>query len=292
MSTPLPSAPIGATSEATSPASPRNRFATASLFAAALLGPAALWEPRLAVFSVLLLVVAFGAFTRYAGPARGVLRVALVVGFTTALIGMGRFVLEEALPGIVAASGRASGDRAVSRLREILFAQDASRRLGLLDPDGNGVGGAGRLGELTKPGAGRAAPSHRETSPPLGPHFRPRVQTPQGAAAEEGDYLYLVCVPGSDGTLTAEATAPVDEVAAERRFVAYAWPARPGGPPTAFFIDEHERILETENLGPDSAARLLGAQRAPSCQDALAPPHAQGWTPWRDKAPRQSLPGL
>ncbi len=277
----------------TSPTSARDRAAAALLFGAALLGPAALWEPRLAVFSILLLVVASAALTRHQGPHRRALRLALVVGFVTALLGMGRFVLKEALPGIVAASSRASGERAVSRLREILFAQDASRRLALIDPDGNGVGGAGRLGELTGSAPARG-PSSAEplASPPLGHRFRPGVPTREGAAARDGDYLYLVCVPGDDGRLTAHADAPVDEAAAERRFVAYAWPALPEAPPTAFFIDEYERILQTDNQGPDPRPRLLGAEQPPSCDDALGPPYGQTWTPWRGKRPRESLPGL
>lgn len=278
----------------TSPTSARDRAAPVLLVGAALLGPAALWEPRLAVFSVLLLVVASAALTRHRGPHRRALRIALGVGFVTALLGMGRFVLQEALPGIVAASTRASGERAVSRLREILFAQDASRRLALIDPDGNGVGGAGRLGELAGTDPVRPGPSSSGPldSPPLGHRLRPSVPTREGAAALEGDYLYMACVPGADGRLTAHPEAPVDEAAAERRFVAYAWPARPEAPPTAFFIDEHERILQTDNERTEPGPRLLGPERPPSCDDALVPPYDQTWTPWRGKRPRESLPGL
>jgi hypothetical protein len=258
-----------------------------------LLGPATLVEPRLAVFAVLLLIIGLAALTRYAGRPRRVLRGVLVASLLVALLGMGRFVLEEALPGIVSASVRATGDRAVSRLREILFAQDASRRLALIDPDGNGVGGAGRLGELTGTRPPRSASGASLPHPPLGPLFRPRIETPSGPAAEEGEYLYLVCIPGTDGRLTAAADAPVDEHAAERRFVAYAWPSRVDGAQTsAYFLDEHERILETDNDAASGALRLVGASRAPACSDALDSEHADAWKPWRDKQPRQKLPGL
>lgn len=286
-----------ARSDSPSEASSSPAALSALLALACLLGPLALAEARAAVFAVLLLIIALAALTRHRGRARPWLRLGLVTSLVLAILGLGRFVLKEALPGIVEASGRATGDRAVSRLREILFAQDASRRLGLIDPDGNGIGGAGRLAELTGANPPRPTPGKPAGTPlphpPLGPLFRPRVTTPHGPAAEEGDYLFLVCVPGRDGRLTAFLDAEVDEAAAERRFVAYAWPAQPGGAQTgAFFIDEHERILETDNAGNDGSPRLWGPERAPDCHDALEPPHAATWRPWRNKQPRKSLPGL
>lgn len=248
------------------------------------------------MFAVLLLIIALAASGRYRGSGRKGLRFTLLAGLVIALLGMGRFVLREALPGIVAASGRAAGERAVSRLREILFAQDASRRLGLIDPDGNGVGGAGRLGELTgatpvRPGSSLAPLEF----PPLGVHFRPHVSTRHGEAAEEAGYLYMVCVPTTSGRLSARADASVDEAAAERRFVAYAWPAEVVHQThPAYFIDEHERILETANESSDDPTqpRLLGAERAPDCYDALEGPTSSEWTAWRGKQPRSRLPGL
>lgn len=274
------------------------RSRTAWLGVLALLGPLTLLEPRLAVFGVLLLVIGLAALTRYRGPSRKLLLVSLGTSLLLALIGMARFVLQEALPGILEASGRATETHAVSRLREILVTQDAVRRLGLIDPDGNGVGGAGRLGELTgtsplRPGTPKEQGAPTTLNPPLlGPHFRPRVVTPSGDAAEEGDYLYLVCVPARQGGLTAQMTSLVDERAAEKRFVAYAWPKRVGpAQERAFFLDEYERILETPNRRADGTFRLLGPQRAPACDDALTGPFASEWRPWRGKRPRSSLPG-
>lgn len=250
------------------------------------------------MFGVLLLVIGLAALTRYRGPGRKLLVVSLGTSLSIALVGTGRFVLREALPGILEAGGRATETHAVSRLREILVTQDAVRRLGLIDPDGNGIGGAGRLGELTgtsplRPGtSNQPGPSTTLNPPLLGPHFRPRVATPAGDAAEEGDYLYLVCVPDRHGGLTALTTALVDEHAAEKRFVAYAWPKRVGpAQERAFFLDEHERILETPNRRPDGTLRLLGPDRAPACDDALTGPFASEWRPWRGKRPRSSLPG-
>jgi hypothetical protein len=131
----------------------------------------------------------------------------------------------------------------------------------------------------------------------LAPYLTPRVLTSQGPAAEEQDYLYLVCVPDTHARLTARTEDPIDERLAERRFVAYAWPRASSHQTAAFFIDEHERILESDNRGDGDPAgpkslRLLGAERAPTCDDALAPPTQNEWRVWRNKAPRHSLPGL
>jgi hypothetical protein len=108
--------------------------------------------------------------------------------------------------------------------------------------------------------------------------------------------MYLVCVPDAHGQLTARPEDAVDERLAERRFVAYAWPRAGSHQSASFFIDEHERILESDNQRPGGrgpeALRLLGAERAPRCDDALAAPTQNEWRAWRNKAPRRSLPGL
>ncbi len=274
---------------------PPSRLHSRLLYALLVLGPASLLESRLSIFAVLLLVIGLASLSRVDSRTRKFFGVTLGLSLALAVVGLGRFVLVEALPGIVEAGGRASGGRAVSVLREISFAQDASRRHGLIDPDRNGVGGAGRLGELT--GGVPARGARQLETPPLAPYLTPRILTPEGPAAEEQDYLYLVCVPGADGKLTARADAPVDERLAERRFVAYAWPRRGSHQTAAFFIDEHERILESDNgaaaghTEPDRL-RLIGAERTPRCNDALAPETQKEWRVWRNKAPRRSLPGL
>lgn len=263
------------------------------LLLALLLGPLSVLEPRLSIFAVLLLVIALASLSRLGERQRRPFALSLGVTLTLAVLGLGRFVLHTALPGIVGAAARASGGRAVSVLREILFAQDASRRLALIDPDGDGVGGAGRLGELT--GVNEARGKIRLETPPLAPYLTPRVPTPRGSAAEEADFLYLVCVPGKDGKLTARDSDEVDEEAAERRFVAYAWPAREtSGQTSAFFIDEHERILVSENRATtgERKLRLVGPGQAPECDDALTSGSARQWQTWRNKEPRRSLPGL
>jgi hypothetical protein len=269
---------------------PPSRIHSRLLYSLLLLGPASLLESRLSIFAVLLLVIGLASLSRVDARSRRRFGWALGITLALAVIALGRFVLVEALPGIIEAGGRASGGRAVSVLREVSFAQDASRRLALIDPDRNGVGGAGRLGELT--GAAPPRGAGRLETPPLAPYLTPRVLTPQGPAAEEQDYLYLVCVPGTHGRLTARPDDQVDERLAERRFVAYAWPRDGSHQSAAFFIDEHERVLESDNRGPGDELRLVGAARAPSCDDALAPTTQNEWRVWRKKAPRRSLPGL
>ncbi len=269
---------------------PPSRLHSRFLYALLLLGPASLLESRLSIFAVLLLVIGLASLSRVDARSRTQFGWALGITLTLAVVALGRFVLVEALPGIIEAGGRASGGRAVSVLREISFAQDASRRLALIDPDKNRIGGAGRLGELT--GTIQARGAERIETPPLAPYLTPRVLTPQGPAAEEQDYLYLVCVPNAQGQLTARPEDPVDERLAERRFVAYAWPREGSHQSAAFFIDEHERILESDNRGPGEAMRLVGAGRAPTCDDALSSTTQNEWRVWRNKAPRRSLPGL
>ncbi len=284
------------------PRAPLTRPHAFTIACLAIVGLASAFETRLSIFGVLLLVIGLASLSRVREPERRLAMGALTVSMVFAVIGLGRFVLNEALPGIIEAGGRASGGRAVSRLREILFAQDASRRLGLIDPDGNGIGGAGRLAELT--GAAPVRGLTRLETPPLAPQHTPRVDTPTGDAAEDGEYLFIVCVPAASGGFTARLDDPVDEPRAERAFLAYAWPASPDAPSSAaYFLDEHERILESPNRaqGDEPAAagdeprvrplRLVGATHAPSCTDAIAPETAGEWRPWRGKQPRKHLVG-
>jgi hypothetical protein len=88
----------------------------------------------------------------------------------------------------------------------------------------------------------------------------------------------------------------VDETLAERRFVAYAWPASIHNQQTdAFFIDEYEQILQAPNVEVIAGYRkfrLIGSESPPSCDDALAEPTRSHWSVWRGKKPRTTLPGL
>lgn len=248
-------------------------------------------DPRGAVFALLLNCIALAALPSQVG--RGPDRRArfelytLLGALCLNLLSVGRFVVREAMPGISEARAREESARAVSRLREILFAEDALRRLAAIDPDGDGVGSAGLLGELsgTAPARGRSAILH----PPLAERFAPRTGTSEGPALEEGGFLYIVCLPRAEGGYTARPSDPIDEERAERNWFAYAWPATDGGAITStFFIDQHEAIRETRGNGP---APWAGPYRAPPCDAAIHPSSRDLFVPWRGKIPRTELPG-
>lgn len=253
----------------------------------ALSGVLSLLLLPLSVLAVLLHVIALAATTRMDPQARRWVLPLLVLTGLCSVGAMARFVLSDALAGIIEARGRDSSARAVSILREILFAEDAMRRYAFIDPDGDRVGSAGRLGELTGVvGARGGAPL---AIPPLAPRLMPGASTRSGPALDHGGYYFLVCLPAPGGGWATHHDDPVDDEAAERRFLAYAWPNAADAPhKAAFFMDEHERILESANqLG--GKLRLVGAAGAPDCADALLNPEL--WQPWRGKQPRTTLPG-
>jgi hypothetical protein len=206
-----------------------------------------------------------------------------------ATAGFLRFLVIEAMPGIVQGGTRATENAAVSKLREILFAENSLRKKAEIDPDGDGIGSAGLLTEL----AGFAGLRGGKTLvPPLLEHVPSPIETPIGDAVELGGYLFVVCLPKPGGGFTAEARDAVDEEAAERRFLAYAWPsADKRGLKYAFFMDEHERILFAKSSNRPGKARRLGPDAPPSCDDAVAAASASAWQVWRHKQPRRALPG-
>jgi hypothetical protein len=250
------------------------------------LGLASAVEPRLSVFALLGLVIGLAATTRLPEGRRTLPRGLLLAALVPAALGLARFARGEALPGIAEARGRDVSNRSVSLLREVLFAEDAMRRYAELDHDGDGVGSAALLGELA--GATPARGAKRLATPPLAPRHAPRAATSSGPALAADGYLLILCLPTPSGGLTARPGDAIDEEAAERRWVGYAWPADDRGPRSAYFIDEHERILESAGA-PADAPRLVGGEHAPACDDALARPEL--WRPWRDKRPRDALPG-
>lgn len=254
-----------------------------------LLGVLSTVVPKVSVFAFLLLVIALSSLFRLESPKKRLASILLFCSLGLSLFGIYRFVDKEALQGISEARGRATSKRAVSLLREILFAEDAVRRLALIDPDGNKVGGAGRLGELS--GSVPARGTSPVKTPPLSVRLSPRFPTSSGPAAESDGYLLIVCVPGREKEWVTNENEPVDERKSEERWVAYAWPVAEGlGHQTAYFIDEHERILESANI-EDGRLRLVGSARAPACDDALVPKTAHLWRTWNEKAPRATLPG-
>ena len=213
------------------------------------------------------------------GPER---RWLLVVAALASGIGVVRFILTEAMPGIVGGGHRAVEQGAVSRLREVLFAQDAMRRAGWIDPDGDGIGSAAFLTELC---GGKPLRGQAELPTPV-LSCGELVDTALGTAARSGAYLFSVCLPKPEGGWSAQPEPPVDEERAEREFVAYAWPEPATPSDMIFFIDQHENILVAPALS--QLSERDGALPAPTCTAALG----HEWTPWRDKKARPgSLPG-
>jgi hypothetical protein len=257
------------------------------LLLAVLAGLALLWPP-------LALPAGFACFIGVikasSEPAPRARRTTWLVAAASvlAVVAVVRFVVSEAMPGIVGGGRLAVGQRAVSRLREVLFAQDAMRRAAWIDPDGDGIGSAAFLGELCGEPPRRGQP--QRPTPVL--TCSELVQTPFGPAAQAAGYLYTLCLPAAGGGWTASPDAAVDEELAERAFVAYAWPA-PGAPfEQAFFIDAHENILSLD------LAELFGRRplsEVPeafglSCETALGAGRER-FRPWRGKQPREALPG-
>jgi hypothetical protein len=223
-----------------------------------------------------------------AGSQRRVLQLLIATAGISSAIGFVRFVVLEATPGIVQGGRAATAGHAVSRLRQILFAEDAMRKTAALDPDGDGIGSAALIGELT--GAEPLRNGARLDPPILSPaHYAKLDETPLGRAALVSGYYFIVCLPTPSGDWTARSGEPVDEELAERRFVAYAWPAAAGaGPHEVYFLDQHETILVHGNVDA-GAPRFVGPHFPPPCDSALREP--EGWRPWRGKTPRTELPG-
>ena len=260
------------------------------LILAGLLGLLSAFEDRASVFACLLLVIALASLSRFEHGKKRLFVWFLAVSALFTTVGMVRFVFGEALSGIAEARGRATSKKAVSLLREILFAQDAARRYGMIDPDGDGIGSAGRLGELS--GTDPARMKSKLSTPPLALRYTPRIATKSGPASEQEGYLLMICLPGAlANTWVTHPSEAVDDELAERRWVAYAWPAQEGlGHEAAYFINEHEEILESDNLS-DAGLRLFGSQHSPACDDALQPETRAFWQPWSGKKRREALPG-
>jgi hypothetical protein len=266
-----------------------NRKALGWLAGLAVVGALAAAIPPLSVpAGVVVLILALSFPSDRAPKYRVHAQVAVVAAAFGTLVGLVRFATSKAMLGIVTTGQSVTAVSALSKLREVVSAEDAQRRNAGWDPDKDGVGSAILVGALAgvlppRPGA--------QTAPPiLNHHFTRSVETPTGPAALVDGYLFIVCLPAASGGFTARPDQAVDDELAERRFVAYAWPSElAGGVGAAFFADEHERlaVIEPPRGTPPP---FIGAARPPSC-DAAIGPHAGDWKPWKNKQPRERLPG-
>jgi hypothetical protein len=245
---------------------------------AALGGAAAVW-PLLglpAVFLGLLGVLGLPGRSELGARASRVLVGLAVLG---AGVGLARFVVEIAMPGIVRGGRAAAEQRAVSWLRDVLFAEDAMRKAGWIDPDGDGIGSAALLGELC--GLAPSRGQRTRDNPVL--TCGELISTELGWVARRGGYLFAVCLPNRNGRWSAQPGPELDEEAAERQFVAYAWPDAGARFEHAFFLDQDENI---RSRGVAQGAPLL------TCDAARGPAARTDWVSWRGKRPRPGpLPG-
>lgn len=252
---------------------------------------ASLYFTKLGLFAAVGTFVAWASLPRAQGVELRRERWLLWIATLASAVGLVRFLVVEAMPGIVAGGNRFSEQRAVSRLREILFAEDMARRAALYDPDADHVGSAALLGELTgELGLRGKTP----LATPLLEGYPRLVETSLGPASEIGGYFLIVCLPAPGGAFTAEPQGPFDDEAAERRFIAYAWPSGSApGITSAIALDEHENILLAAALaaGAGKTAKRYGPSAPPACNDAIAPETRGAWQPWQHKRPRKTLPG-
>jgi hypothetical protein len=257
---------------------PRSERVAAWAAGVVCLSLASIVYPKLGLPAAFLTFIAVLALPDKARPSPR-LNGALLCAGLASCAGLLLFIVKEAVPGIVQGGRNAVEAKAVSRLRAIVSAQDALRRLAAVDPDHDGVGSAALIGEL----CGRVPLRGERPLDP--PPFACGDAAPStlGPADGAGAYVHVVCLPRLGGGWTAEPGVGVDEELAERRYLAYAWPRATSDFKRAFFSDEHERILE-KSL-PESGA---GPGRELRCDAAIT---ETGWTPWMGKQPRPNLPG-
>jgi hypothetical protein len=262
---------------------PRPLLLRTVLTAAAAL--ASIYFTKLGLFAAVGTFVAWASLPKLPKAELRRERWLLLGAAVLATIGLVRFLVLEAIPGIVAGGNRFTEQRVISRLREMLFAEDTARRSAAQDPDQDHVGSALLLSELTGELGLRGG---NALQVPLLEGYPKQVDTSIGPAAEIGGYFLIVCLPKLGGGFTAQPADAIDEELAERRFIAYAWPS--GSAPglnNAVALDEHERIA----LAPSKTGLRFAFTAPPSCDDVVAPETRAAWTAWRHKQPRQTLPG-
>ncbi len=196
--------------------------------------------PPLAVVAVVALVFAL-LFS--SGRARLIVG---VVGFPLAMAGLYRFTVGTMMPNLVSAGQRAAEERAVSRLREILWAERRVKELGYVDADRDGTGEFALLPELV--GTARR-PGTNASAAVLKPELYRLVRAIPAVFQSEG-YLFAVYLPGAPPCQEGASAIddPVDAAGAAQRFVAYAWPlVLDQNGRRVFAIDQDDHVCETEN---------------------------------------------
>ena len=211
-----------------------------------------------------------------------------VVGIPLVVLSFGRFALVYARPHFDAGDIEEGEKNALSRIREIYWAESQAHR--------NKLSATGRY--LTFPELLGGSPAL------LKPALYTPVDAGRGVYQSEG-YLYVIYLPGKDGLPTVQADS-VDPVAAGRSFAAYAWPtdSKRGGH-RVFYADQFEQLCESANQSgfygprkvPAPTAYALNASAGISSCGRDEPsdewhPWAQHHrsTPWSDETVRVKQP--
>ena len=242
-------------------------------------------------FGALAIFVAFGCFLFWvtlpapSGRERRALGLLTALCLALSFVGLARFVATQAFFGMSEAARFGTSNAVVSRLREIKFAEARAVELALVDPDQNQRGSALFLDEL----AG-AQPAHGRTAldePLLDGKYRRNAKTPQGPAVSLNGYLFFVCLPGSDGNLSADPEKTVNGRAAETSFVGYGWPeGEYQGHGQVFAIDADGAVLVHDNRDARGKLIFVGTETPPPC--SFVATDAERFSPWRgeDSRPR------
>jgi hypothetical protein len=256
------------------------------LVALALLAIAGAVYPKLSFPAVFFCLVGLVATPKLEGRARVEAWVLLAISVIATAVGLLRFVLHEAIPGVLAGGKAAIEKQAIAFSRTVVAAEDHARRAAYHDPDGDGVGSALSLLEL----AGFAALPAGSTlaQPPLALRREDLRETAGGLAVHEAGYLVMICLPQGKEAFSSDPEKR-DAERAELEYRIYAWPEAlgAGSPRTTYFLDAGERILHLDAPANDEPA-YVGATRPPPCDSVST--HT-GWQQWKDKAPRAKLPG-
>lgn len=276
----------------------RARAAMVSAYLSSIAGFLSVVFPKLSIAAMLWMLLSALSLPPRKAARSGYAYVLLALAAPCLLLGLVRFTIAEAGPGMVLGGRQQLEKQALYRLRELRLAQDFAREQAPYDPDHDGIGSAGTLDELSG-----HIPFRGNTSRTQGfLRFPPTIEGALGRVALVQEYLIVLYLPTPDGTGTT-AGPLIDEELSERRWVAYAWPRHNvSGEHKVFFIDEHERILVSDNDGPRQG--YVGTDRMPRFDAALVEAQMTAeaavdqrgqdggkWVAWKGKRPRPGLPG-
>ncbi|MEN9577836.1 MAG: hypothetical protein RJA70_845 [Pseudomonadota bacterium] len=274
------------------PEAPSFKLATQRVLVLGIAALCSVYWTKLSLVTALLTLIAWlslpAALPR---QARRLLQATLLISAIASGVGFLRFVLVEAVPGVIAGGQASVTKHTIAYLRTVIAAQDRWREHAPIDHDRDGIGSAASFGELS----GLRAPRGGSALSPPPFHLKPEQlqRSPRGELVAEGAYLFQLCLPLKGGGFSADSDADRDDELAERRYLLYAWPRKheAGSPRQAYFADEHETILVSDELTTGEDA-MIGTLAAPACDSALPGGALAGrFRPWKDKAPRAELPG-